>query len=61
MEDEEATLLAEAQWEDNSPPRPPTFRTDGIRLSDRFLAEIASNPSKYLNRPPRHGEDNKQS
>ena len=61
MEDEDATLLAEARRQDDAPFRSPIWLTDGIRLSDRFLAEIASNPSKYLNRPSRHGEDKKQS
>jgi len=50
MDDEDATLLEEALRDENEPLPPPTFRTDGIFLSERMLAEIASNPSKYLNR-----------
>lgn len=48
MDDEDTTLLEEALRDEPLPP--PTFRTDGIFLSERMLAAIASNPSKYLNR-----------
>ena len=50
MDDEDATLLEEALREDDEILHTPTFSTDGIFLSERMLAEIASNPSKYLNR-----------
>jgi len=50
MDDEDATLIAEAQREDDEILHAPTFSTDGIFLSERLLAEIAANPSKYLER-----------
>lgn len=50
MDDEDATLLEEALRDENEPLPPPIFCTDGIFLSERMLAAIASNPSKYLNR-----------
>ena len=45
---EDATLMAEADFLAEGLGKGPTFATDGIFLSERVLAEIKSNPSKFF-------------
>lgn len=48
MDSEDATLMAEADFPAEGLGKGPTFATDGIFLSERLLAEIKSNPSKFF-------------
>ena len=58
MEDEDATLLAGAQRQDDAPFRSPIWLTDGIRLSKRVLNEIASNVNRV--HPPHRQEQSRE-